>query len=177
MDRPADFSPSCKLCFSIFSVLPARQIMRSCCRVIAYSWYITWPCDLKLWPFDLEQLSFMSSHVTNLATKYEDLTPIRSWVTSYKVITFLIGYHWKCVRGHCACAESRDPWVGGENDYIFGIPDPNRYAWPLPTPYWLRFLPNGGLDRWEGAVQVLVWKQTVERKQVDFSQFLQCDVL
>ena len=37
-----------------------------------------WP-----WPFDLEQLSFMTSHVTKLATKYEDPKPIRSWVTSY----------------------------------------------------------------------------------------------
>jgi len=47
-----------------------------------------WPCDLDLWPFDLEQLSFMASHVSNLATKYEDPTPIRSWVTSYN------GSHW-----------------------------------------------------------------------------------
>jgi len=30
----------------------------------------------------------MASHVTNLATKYEDPTPIRSWVTSYN------GSHW-----------------------------------------------------------------------------------
>jgi len=28
-------------------------------------------------------------------------------------ITFPVGYHWKCLRSHCACAESRDPWVGG----------------------------------------------------------------
>jgi len=28
-------------------------------------------------------LSFMASHVTNLATKYEDPTTIRSCVTSY----------------------------------------------------------------------------------------------
>ena len=82
--------------------------------------YGTWPCDFDLWPFYLEQLSYMSVHVTNLATKYENHSPIRSWV-----ITFPIGYHWKCVRGHCACAESRDPWVGGQNDYIFEIPDPD----------------------------------------------------
>jgi len=48
-------------------------------------WYDTWPCDLDLWPFDLEQSSFMASHVSNLATKYADPTPIRSWVTSYNV--------------------------------------------------------------------------------------------
>jgi len=52
-------------------------------------WYVTWPCDLDLCPFDLEQLSFMASHVTNLATKYEDPTPIRFWVTSYNVSLWL----------------------------------------------------------------------------------------
>jgi len=39
--------------------------------------------DLDHWPFDLEQLSFMASHVTNLGTEYKDFMPIRSWVTSY----------------------------------------------------------------------------------------------
>jgi len=52
-------------------------------------WYVTWPCDLALCPFDLEQLSFMESHVTNLATKYEDPIPIRSWVTNYNVSHWL----------------------------------------------------------------------------------------
>jgi len=49
--------------------------------------YGTWPCDL--WPFDLEQLSYMAGHVTNLATKYEDPMPIRSWVMSYNVSRWL----------------------------------------------------------------------------------------
>jgi len=31
-------------------------------------WYFTWPCDLDLCPFHLEQLSFIASHVGNLAT-------------------------------------------------------------------------------------------------------------
>jgi len=52
-------------------------------------WYVTWPCDLDLWPFVLEQMSYMASHVTNLATKYEDPTPIRSSVTSYNVSRWL----------------------------------------------------------------------------------------
>jgi len=51
-------------------------------------WYVTWPCDLDLWPSDLEQLSCMAGHVTNSATKSEDPTTIRSWVTSYN------GSHW-----------------------------------------------------------------------------------
>jgi len=40
-------------------------------------WCITWLCDLDFWPFDLEQLLCMAGHVTNLATKFEDTTPIR----------------------------------------------------------------------------------------------------
>jgi len=52
-------------------------------------WYVTWPCDLDLCCFDLEQLSFMASHVPNLATKYEDPTPIRSWVISENVSRWL----------------------------------------------------------------------------------------
>jgi len=59
------------------------------CRVITtLCWYVTWPCDLDLWPFNLEQLSYMAGHMTNSTTKYEVPTPIRSWVTSYN------GSHW-----------------------------------------------------------------------------------
>ena len=51
--------------------------------------YDTLPCDLDLWPFDLEQLSYMAGHVANLVTKYEDPTPIRSSVMSYNVSRWL----------------------------------------------------------------------------------------
>jgi len=51
--------------------------------------HVTWPCDLDLWSFDLEHTSCMASHVTNTATKYEDPTPIRSWVMSYNVSRWL----------------------------------------------------------------------------------------
>ena len=51
-------------------------------------WYVTWPDDLDLWPFDVEQLSYMAGHVANPATKFEDPLTIRSWVTSYN------GSHW-----------------------------------------------------------------------------------
>ena len=46
-------------------------------------WYVTWPCDLDLWPFEVGQLSCMAGHVNNPATKSEDPVTIRSWVTSY----------------------------------------------------------------------------------------------
>jgi len=52
-------------------------------------WYVTWPCDLDLWPFDLEQLSCMAGHVPNPATKFEDLAPIRSWVMIYNISRWL----------------------------------------------------------------------------------------
>ena len=51
-------------------------------------WYVSWPCDLDLWPFGLEQLSCMAGHVTNPAVKSDDPTTIRLWVTSYN------GSHW-----------------------------------------------------------------------------------
>ena len=90
-------------------------------------WYVTWPRDLDLWRFDLEQLSFMASHVTNLAIRYEVPMPIRSWVTSYNVS---LGYHWKCVCGHCACAESRERWIGGQKQLHFWNPR-SRFAYSL----------------------------------------------
>jgi len=72
-----------------------------------------WPW---LWPFNLEQLSYMAGHVTNPATKFEDSKTIRAWVTSYN------GFRWlplKCVCGNCAFAKSRDPWVGGQKQLHF----------------------------------------------------------
>jgi len=42
-----------------------------------------------LWPFDLKQLTCMAGHVTNPATKFQDPTTIRSWVTSYNVSHWL----------------------------------------------------------------------------------------
>jgi len=53
------------------------------------SWYVTWLCDLVFWPFDLEQLPCMAGHFTNLATKYEDPKPIRSWFLRYNVSHWL----------------------------------------------------------------------------------------
>jgi len=52
-------------------------------------WYIMWLCDLDFWPFDLEQLLCMAGYVTNIATKFEDPKPIRSWVMSYNVSRWL----------------------------------------------------------------------------------------
>jgi len=74
----------------------------------------------------------MAGYVTNPATKFEDNTTFLSWVTSYNVS---IGYHWKYVRGHCACAESRDSWIGGQKQLHFWNPRP-RFAYSLCNFYW-----------------------------------------
>jgi len=52
------------------------------CRVIAFLCVDT-SRDLVTLTFDLLTLSCMAGHVTNPATKSEDPTTIRSWVSSY----------------------------------------------------------------------------------------------
>jgi len=84
--------------------------------------YGTWPCDLDLWPFDLEQLSYMAGHVVNPDTKFEDARTIRSWVTSYNVS------HWLPLKMRTRPLRMRQiTWPvcrGVKNNYIFGIPTP-----------------------------------------------------
>jgi len=61
------------------------------CRVIAFlsADHLTWPCDLDIWAFDLEQLQCMAGYVANRATKLEDPMPIRSWFMAYNVSHWL----------------------------------------------------------------------------------------
>jgi len=87
--------------------------------------YIMWPCDL--WPSDLEQLSYTAGHMTNLAPS---LKTLRLFDHELQVITVPTDYHWKCICSHCACAESRDPWVGGQKQLHFWNPRP-RFAYSL----------------------------------------------
>ena len=61
------------------------------CRVIAFVCGDT-SRDFVTLTFDLLtfwQLKYMAGHVTNFATKFEDPTPIRSWVTSYNASHWL----------------------------------------------------------------------------------------
>ena len=92
--------------------------------------YTTRHVTLRPCPFDLEQLSYMAGHVTNPATKFENPTTIRSWITTLRVITVPIDHHWKCERGHIACTESRDPWAGVQKQLHFWNPWP-RFAYSL----------------------------------------------
>jgi len=71
------------------SIIPTRFEVDMPSYSIFVCWYVTRSCDLDLWPFVLEQMSYMASQVTNLATKYEDPTPIRSSVMSYNVSRWL----------------------------------------------------------------------------------------
>ena len=99
------------------SIIPTKFEVATAthCRVIGFLSANT-SRDLVTLTFDFEQLTCMAGHVTNPATKFEDNTTFLSWVTSYNVS---IGYHWKCSCGHCACAESRDPWIGGQKQLHF----------------------------------------------------------
>jgi len=94
-------------------------------------WYVTWPCDLDLWPLDLEHLQCMVGHVTSLATKLEDPMPIRSW-SRYNVS------HWLPLKMRTRPLRMRrisDPWVGGQKQLHFWNPRP-RFAYSLYNFYW-----------------------------------------
>jgi len=85
-----------------------------------------------VWVTDLEIIPQASTHTSIIPTKFE--APTRS-VLELWVITFPLAYHWKCVRCHCACAESRDPWVGGQKLLHFWNPRP-WFAYSLCNFYW-----------------------------------------
>ena len=90
-------------------------------------WYVTWPCDLDLWPLDLDPLQCMVGHVTNLATKLEDPMPIRSWFMRYNVSRWLplkMRTGTRPLRMRRITTESRDPWVGGQKQLHIWNPRP-----------------------------------------------------
>jgi len=88
------------------------------CRVIVFLCADT-SRDLVTLTFDLFTLNSCSSWRVTLPTLLPSLkTPCLS-VLHLWVITFPVGYPWECVRGHCACAESRDPWVGAQKQLYF----------------------------------------------------------
>jgi len=70
--------------------------------------------DLVTLTFDLLTLNSCRTWRIAWWTLPPSLKTLRPFVHDLRIITFPIDYHSKCVRGHWACAESRDPWVGGE---------------------------------------------------------------
>jgi len=104
---------------------------------------------------DMGVIAFLSAHTSrDLVTLTFDLLTSNSWrawrvtwltlppslntlslsVLDLWVITFPLGYHWECVCGHCACAESRDPWVRGQKQLHIWNPWP-RFAYSLYNFY------------------------------------------
>jgi len=55
---------------------------------------------------------------------------LRLFVLKLWVLTYSIECHWQCVYSHCACAVSRDLWVGANFSRVFEIADPD-----LPIHY------------------------------------------
>jgi len=99
------------------------------CRVIAFLFADT-SRDLVTLTFVLLTLNSCHTWRVTWLTLPPSMKTLCLSVLELWVITFPVGYHWKCVHGHCACAESRNPWVGGQNNYIFGMLDPD-----LPIHY------------------------------------------
>ena len=86
--------------------------------------------DLVTLTFDLLTLNSCHTWRVMWPTLPPSLKTLRLFVQELRVIMFPTDYHWKCVRVHCACAESRYWWLGVKNNYIFWIPDPD-----LPIHY------------------------------------------
>ena len=80
--------------------------------------------------FDLLTLNSSCTWRVMLPTLPPSLKTLCLFVHELRVITFPIDYHRKCVRGHCACAESREPSVGGQKRLHFWNPLPD-----LPIRY------------------------------------------
>ena len=104
------------------------------CRVIAFLSADT-ARDLVTLTFDLLTLNSCHTWRVTCPTLPPSMKTLRLSVLELWVITFPVGYHWKCVRGHCACAESRDPWVGGQKQLHFWNPW-LRFAYSLYNFYW-----------------------------------------
>jgi len=75
--------------------------------------------DLVTLTFNLLNLNSCQTWRVTWRTLPPSLKTLRLFVHELRVITVPIDYHRKCVRGHCACAESRDLWVGGSKTITF----------------------------------------------------------
>jgi len=90
------------------SIIPARF------EVDIHSWVIAFLSTdtfryLVTLTFDLLTLNICHAWRVTWPTLPPSVkTPLPS-VLELWVITFAVSYHWKCVRGYCACTESHDP--------------------------------------------------------------------
>jgi len=86
--------------------------------------------DLVTLTFDLLTLNRRHTWRVTWLTFLPSMKTLCLSVLELCVITFFVGYHSKCLRGHCACTESRDPWVGGHKQSHFWNARP-RFAYSL----------------------------------------------
>jgi len=97
----------------ILTMLEVDMIIN--CRVIAFL-----SADTSRDPVTLaiDLLTLNRCHIWRVTwpTSLLSMNTLRLSVLQLWVIAFPVGYHWKCVR---ACAESRDPWVGGQKQLHF----------------------------------------------------------
>ena len=99
------------------------------CRVTAFLCADT-SRDLGTLTFDLLTLNSCHTWLVTWPTLPPRLKTLRLFVHELRVMTVPIDYHRKCVGGHCACAESRNPWVGDQKRLNFWNPRA-RYAYAL----------------------------------------------
>ena len=99
------------------------------CRVIVFLSPDTLR-DLVTLTFDLLNLNSWRTWLVTWPTLQPSLKTLCLFVLELWVISFPVGYLWKYVRGHCACVESRDPWVAARKRLHFWNPRP-RFAYSL----------------------------------------------
>ena len=111
------------------------MIRRLCVFVCSYVTMMMMMIRHVTLTFDLLTLNSWRTWRVTWLTLPPSLNTLCLSVVDLWVITFPFGYHWECVRGHCACAESRDPWVGGPKQLHFWNPRP-RFAYSLYNFSW-----------------------------------------
>ena len=108
--------------------------MTTHCWVIAF--FADTLHDLVTLTFDLLTLNSCHTWQVTWPTLPPSLKTLR---LELWFITFPIGYHWKCVCGHCTCTKSHDPWARGQKQLHFWNP---RHR--IVNPLQLRWLYDEG---------------------------------
>jgi len=84
-----------------------------------FCYYVAWPCDLDLWPFDLKSVSCTVLLTYEPHTNFHYPMTIGYWVTSTEyLITFLLSEQSLCMR------RVTWPLTGGKNSPHFWNPRP-----------------------------------------------------
>jgi len=113
------------------SIIPTKFEVDMCihCRVIAFLSADT-SRDLVTLTFDLLTLNSCCAWRVKWPSLPPSLKTLRLFVQELRVTMVPIDYYRKCVRVHCACAESRDSWLRGQKQLHFWNPRP-RFAHSL----------------------------------------------